>query len=478
MPNRTIEDLKNYIHASVEIYRTTRILLFLGSLTRNELKEIRKLKIKNVTPKKIEKEAPASLDSNFTDPAPVKFEKNLAEQHSPQNKEIKSLRIDSTKLDKLINLVGELVIAGANISQVASLEKNSALIESSFLLNRLIGEVRENSLKIRMVQIGETFNRFHRTVRDIGQELGKDIRLEITGGESELDKTVVEKISDPLTHLVRNAIDHGIETSEERKKLGKPGLGHLILHAYHETGNIIIEVKDDGKGLDQDRIIQKAIEKEIITPGKNYTKEEIFRLIFKPGFSTAEKVTNLSGRGVGLDVVERNIESLRGSVEVESEKGVGTTFRIRLPLTLAIIDGFLFRVGDNYYVVPLDMVEECIEFSNEMVDPGKRNFFHLRDNLLPFISLRELFVTNGKSSKRKNILVVKHGTKRAGLLVDSLEGETQTVIRPLGKLFSRVKWASGSTILGSGDVAMILDIPALIHKAQETEEKVKQKLDI
>jgi len=267
-------------------------------------------------------------------------------------------------------------------------------------------------------------------------------------------------------HLVRNSIDHGIEAPELRVQRGKPSTGQLRLNAYHESGSIVIEVADDGGGLNRDAIRNKAIQKGLITEQEELSDQQIYRLIFEAGFSTADQVSNISGRGVGMDVVRRNIESLRGSIEIESEQGTGTTIRIRLPLTLAIIDGFMLGVGDAAYVVPLDIVEECMELTeSDQTESRGRHFINLRGEPLPFIRLRDHFHQSGKTGKRENIVVVKYGNQKAGFVVDHLMGEFQTVIKPLGVLFDGLEGISGSTILGSGEVALILDAPSLIQRA-------------
>ena len=378
----------------------------------------------------------------------------------------KLIRVHADKLDQLINLVGELVIAGASASLLAQKSKDEGMFEATSTISRLVDEIRDGALRLRMVQIGETFNRFHRVVRDVSRDLGKDIELIVTGGEAELDKTVVEKISDPLTHMVRNAIDHGIESAEMRIAAGKPARGRVRLNAFHESGSIVIEVADDGGGLKRERIKKKAIEKGLLSADADPSNGDLFKLLFEPGFSTADQISNLSGRGVGLDVVKRNIEALRGTAQIDSQEGVGTTMSIRLPLTLAIIDGFLIGVGKSAYVIPLDMVEECIELR-----PGetKNNVLNLRGEVLPLIRLREYFALAGRSGRRENVVVVKYAGSKAGLVVDELMGEFQTVIKPLGQIFTHLRGISGSTILGSGEVALILDVPSLITLATEFE---------
>lgn len=385
----------------------------------------------------------------------------------------KFIRVNAEKLDQLINLVGELVIAGASASLLAQRFGNAPLQEAAAVISRFVEEIREDALRLRMVEIGETFNRFQRVVRDVSRELEKNIELEISGAETELDKTVIEKIGDPLTHLVRNAMDHGIEPAELRAARGKPAKGMVRLNAYHDSGSIVIEVGDDGGGLNRDRIFARAVERGLISSDATLPDREVFNLIFEPGFSTADQVTNLSGRGVGMDVVKRNIQALRGTVDVDSQEGEGTVVRIRLPLTLAIIDGFLVGVGESSYVVPLDMVLECVELSAaDRAAASDRNYLNLRGEVLPYLRLREQFGIGGKAGRRENVVVVQYGACKVGLVVDELMGEFQTVIKPLGKMFAGVKGVSGSTILGSGGVALILDVPSLIQVAAETESTV------
>jgi two-component system, chemotaxis family, sensor kinase CheA len=386
-------------------------------------------------------------------------QKQVVEQKALENR---SIRIDADKLDHLINLVGELIIAGASVSLIARRSHNAELAESTSTLSSLVEEVRDSTLQLRMVKIGATFNRFQRVVHDVAREIGKDIRLLVSGEETELDKTVVEKIADPLTHLIRNALDHGIEPAELRAARGKPVQGSVRLNAFHDAGHIVIEVSDDGGGLKRDKIMAKAVERGLVEPGRVLSEREIYGLIFEPGFSTAEQVTKLSGRGVGMDVVKRNITALRGSVEVDSREGEGTTVSVRLPLTLAIIDGFLVEVGKAVYVIPLEMIDECVEFS---ADAG-HDYTSLRGQVLPFIRLRELFGVEGQATRRENIVVVRHGTRKVGLVVDTLLGEFQTVIKPLAKMFNRVACISGSTILGSGELALIVDVAALLRNVE------------
>jgi two-component system, chemotaxis family, sensor kinase CheA len=382
--------------------------------------------------------------------------------------ESRMVRVQADKLDQLIDLVGEMVIAGAGANLLAHRSGQSDLMESTSVLLRLVEDIRDSALQLRMVQIGETFNRFNRVVRDSSREMGKEIRLIITGAETELDKSVVEKLGDPLMHLVRNAIDHGIEPAAVRAERGKPQSGTVQLNAYHDSGSIVIEVVDDGGGLSLEKIRAKAVDKGLIEGNSTLTEQEIINLIFEAGFSTAEKVTNISGRGVGLDVVRRNIQSLRGSVDVTTVEGGGSAFIIRLPLTLAIIDGFLTGVGKASYVVPLDSVVECIELAGI---PDNRNYLNLRGEVLPFVRLRELFEVEGDAPSRQNVVIVQYAGKKAGLVVDALLGEFQTVIKPLGALFKHLRGIGGLTILGTGDVALILDVPALISLITGAEDR-------
>jgi two-component system, chemotaxis family, sensor kinase CheA len=409
------------------------------------------------------------------------------------------IRVNADKLDEHINQIGELIIASAGINLSAMKSGIPELLEAASVMNRLVENIRDSALQLRMVQIGATFNKFQRVVRDVSKEIGKDIHLEISGAETELDKTVIEKIGDPLTHLVRNSMDHGIESAELRLARGKPAQGTLRLNAYHDSGSIAIEVSDDGGGLPKERILAKAIERGLVKPDQTLSDSEIHNLIFEPGFSTAEQVNNLSGRGVGMDVVRRNINALRGSIEIESNEGLGTKIRIRLPLTLAIIDGFLVGVGASSFVVPLEMVEECVELTQEETSASQgRDHLNLRGQLLPFIRLRNLFdisdpppISSDQDDeegpvveidpelafllqpvKRENVVVVNYAGHRAGLVVDTLQGEYQTVIRPLGAVFNGLQGISGFTILGTGHVALILDVPGLVRQVASRDSRL------
>ena len=379
------------------------------------------------------------------------------------------IRVQADRLDAVINLLGELVIAGAGAALLARQTRQGTLIEAHLQIGRLIEEIRNGTLQLRMVPIGETFARFRRVVRDTAAELGKDVALEIVGGETELDKSVVERIADPLMHLVRNALDHGLEGPDERTGNGKTAQGKLTLSACHESGGILIRIDDDGRGIDQQKVLARAWERGLVERGVVPPEADVLRLIFEPGFSTAEKVTNLSGRGVGMDVVRRNIEALRGTVSVFSTPGRGSRVEIRLPLTLAIIDGFLVGVGNSRFIFPLEAVVEVIETrpSDAAVDSRGRSIVELRGQVLPVVSLRALYGLGGDEPERSSMVVIKAGSRSYGVVVDQLLGQHQTVIKPLGRMFKSLRGMSGSSILGNGDVALIFDVHSLSQLATE-----------
>jgi len=458
-----------------EDLRIGEILLRCGTLTQTELDAVLKFQLSDGN-SPVRPIGEVLVEAQMVQPTVVEAAlKKQKQVKDNKTTEANLIRVDADKLDELINLVGELIIAGAGASLIAQRAGISELLEVNATVSRLVEEVRDSALKLRMVQIGGTFSRFQRVVRDVSKELGKDIRLVISGEETELDKTVVEKIGDPLTHLVRNSMDHGIEPADVRLARGKPAHGTLKLNAYHDAGSIMIEVSDDGGGLNKDKILAKAIERGLVKADQVLTDNEIYNLIFEAGFSTADAVSNLSGRGVGMDVVRRNIQALRGTVDIHSEPGQGTTMRIRLPLTLAIIDGFLVGVDSASYVIPLDMVVECIELTQqdrEAAQENDRNYLNLRGEVLPYLRLRDLFETEGRAPRRENVVVVQYAGHKAGLVVDNLMGEFQTVIKPLGKMFSQVKGVGGFTILGSGEVALIMDVPRLMQQASGNEQAV------
>jgi two-component system chemotaxis sensor kinase CheA len=378
--------------------------------------------------------------------------------------DVNSIRVDAARLDRLIDTVGELVIAGAGAGLGAKLSGDEDLRASIGEVMRLIEGVRSNALRLRMVPIGTTFSRFQRVVRDVSTDLGKDVSLVITGGETEVDKALVEQIGDPLTHLVRNALDHGIEPADVRVARGKPAQGTLHLNAFHDSGSIVVVVEDDGGGIDRTQVLAKAVERDLVDPAATLSDRDIDALIFEPGFSTATEVSSLSGRGVGMDVVKRNVTAMRGAIEVASRPHEGTTVRIRLPLTLAIINGFLVGVGAATFVIPLDHVVECVELP---LNGNRRDYLDLRGEVLPLIPLRSLMAVPGDRPRRESVVVIEHAGTRAGLVVDTLKGESQTVIKPLGRLFAHVEGIGGSTILGSGEIALIIDVATLVSHVTE-----------
>ena len=373
------------------------------------------------------------------------------------------IRVQADRLDAVINLLGELVIAGAGATLLARETHHESLIEANLQMNGLIEEIRNGTLGLRMVPVGETFSRFRRVVRDTASSLGKEVNFEIVGGDAELDKSMVEKIADPLMHLVRNSLDHGLETPQERLAAGKSRAGHLTLSARHETGAILIRIDDDGRGINRERVLQRAWNRGLVEQGVVPSDNDINMLIFEPGFSTAEQVTNLSGRGVGMDVVRRNIEALRGSIRLNSHPGVGLQVDIRLPLTLAIIDGFLVGVGASKFVLPLESVVEVIEAADQhaRVDASGRHVLELRGQILPVVRLRTLYTIESLLPDRVSVVVVNSPRGKFGIEVEVLLGQHQTVIKPLGRLFKSLRGISGSSILGSGEVALILDVVSL-----------------
>ncbi len=377
------------------------------------------------------------------------------------------VRVPAERLDELIVQVGELVIAGAGVDVLARDTRNIRLQEAVGSLMQLIDGIQSGTLKLRMVPIGETFSRFQRVVRDVSRDLGKSINLDIVGGDTELDKAMVERIGDPLMHLVRNSMDHGLESPKERVAAGKPELGTLRLRAFHDSGNVVVEVSDDGRGLNRERILNKAIERGLIASGDGMSDQEVYQLIFEPGFSTAEQLTSLSGRGVGMDVVKRSIEALRGVITLNSQPGQGTLTQMRLPLTLAIIDGFMVGVAAARFIVPLDMVVECIELPNDALIPDRPRYLNLRGEVLPYVCLRQHFGIEGEAVRRPSVVVVRSGEHKTGILVDNLHGEIQTVIKPMGGIFRHMRAISGTSILGTGDIALILDINQLVQGSIE-----------
>lgn len=384
-----------------------------------------------------------------------------------------SIRVGIDKIDGLINMVGELVITQSMLGMLGEhfdMSKVDRLKDGLVQLERHTRELQESVMRIRMLPISFTFSRFPRMVHDLSSKLGKKIELVMSGEHTEVDKTVIEKIGDPLVHLVRNSLDHGIEMPQDRIAKGKPETGIVHLNAYHKGGNIIIEIKDDGKGLPAEKLLAKARQRGLVSEDANLGTKQIYELIFLPGFSTAEQVSDVSGRGVGMDVVRKNIQALGGTIDIESEEGVGTTFTIRLPLTLAILDGQSVVVGDEIYIVPLVSIIESIQIKPQMINlvAGRGEVFRLRERYLPVIRLNEIFgIPNARAKDlSEGLLVVVEGDgQRCGLFVDDLQGQQQVVIKSLEANYRRVDGVSGATILGDGSVALILDIPGLLRLA-------------
>ncbi len=407
----------------------------------------------------------ASPVANGTSPKPAK-------KSAPA--ESGSIRVSIDKVDALINMVGELVITQSMLGQLGERmddDRLEKLQDGLAQLERNTRELQESVMRIRMLPISFAFQRFPRMVRDLSNKLGKEIELHLLGEQTELDKTVMEKIGDPLVHLVRNSIDHGIEMPDEREAAGKPRTGIVELNAFHQGGNIVIEISDDGKGIDPEVILNKAIEKGLISENDNLTDEQIYDLIFAPGFSTAKEISDISGRGVGMDVVKRNIRELGGNIEVTSKKGEGSKITIRLPLTLAILDGQLIRVGSDTYIVPLVSIIESLQVNDKQVNAiaGQAELYKLRDEYIPIVKLHEIFGLRADSERLSDglIVVVEGDGQRAGLFVDDLLGQQQVVIKSLETNFRPVEGVSGATILGDGTVALILDITGLISLSRQ-----------
>ncbi len=382
-----------------------------------------------------------------------------------------SIRVATGKLDSLVNLVGELVTVQARLSQTALTLGNSALQSIAEEVERLTADLRDNAMSIRMLPIGTTFSKFKRVVRDLSAELGKEIELTTDGAETELDKTVIEKLGDPLVHIIRNSIDHGIERPDERMAAGKPRKGTIHLSALHSGAHVLIRVQDDGAGLDVETIRATAVERGLLRIDAEITEQELWQFILAPGFSTAKQVTGISGRGVGMDVVKRSIDAIRGVLEISSEKGAGTTITLKLPLTLAIIDGFLTKIGADSYIFPLPLVEECVELTRDNAfSKGNRNLINVRGHIVPYIRLREQFAVNGEAPLIEQIVITNAGGRRLGLVVDAIVGQHQTVLKSLGAFYRDVEGISGATLLGDGTVALILDIPKLVSMAEQYRE--------
>ncbi|WP_419635979.1 chemotaxis protein CheA, partial [Thiolapillus sp.] len=417
--------------------------------------------------------------------APAPAEKSAASVAKPAktspNRESGSIRVSIEKVDLLINLVGELVITQSMLNQAGLNQAQGGGASAEALLNGLAQlerntrELQENMLQLRMLPINVAFNRFPRLVRDLCNKMGNKVDLVLTGEQTEVDKTVLEKIGDPLVHLVRNSLDHGLETPEVRAAAGKPEQGRLELSAQHESGNIVIRIIDDGAGLNREKILQKAIENGLVSDKDELSEERIDNLIFQPGFSTADKVSDLSGRGVGMDVVKRNINDLGGTVSIHSRQGEGSTVMIRLPLTLAILDGQLASIGEDTYILPLISIVESLQIRSENLNSvaGSSELYRFRDEYIPIIRLNSLLGNSGGiENLEQGLLVVEAEGQHAGLFVDRLQEQQQVVIKSLETNFQQLEGVSGATILGDGQVALILDIPGLVHLFHKTRNQM------
>jgi two-component system chemotaxis sensor kinase CheA len=385
-----------------------------------------------------------------------------------------SIRVPAERLDDLMDRVGELVIAQSRLTQVAASSNDPQVKAIAEEIERLAHDLRDTTMGVRTVPIGSLFGRFRRLVHDLAHELGKQIELTTIGEDTELDKTVIERLNDPLIHLIRNAIDHGLENPEGRLAAGKAPAGRITLSARHAGAEVLVSIIDDGRGLNRERILARAEEQGLLSPGANMSDSELYQVIFQPGFSTAKEVTSLSGRGVGMDVVKRTIDGLRGKIDLASTPGKGTELTLRLPLTLAIIDGLLVRIGKGRYVLPLAAVEECVELSVEEDARSRgRSFLNIRGDLVPFLRLRELFNSTVPADRYQKVVIVSSGKSRVGLVVDQVIGNHQTVIKSLSKLHANVETFSGATILGDGSVALILDIAQLVKFGVAQENRFK-----
>lgn len=385
-----------------------------------------------------------------------------------------TVRVPAERLDELMDRVGELVIAQSRLTQVSATSNDTNLRSVAEELERLASGLRDSMMFVRMVPISQLFGRFRRLIHDLGRDLDKNIDFRTEGETTELDKTIIERLADPLVHLIRNAADHGLETPQERRAANKPEVGRVLLSARQAGAEVIISVSDDGRGIDRARVRAKAEENGLIAAGATVSDSDLLQVIFQAGFSTASSVSSLSGRGVGMDVVKRTIEGLRGSIEISSTPGQGSKVDLRIPLTLAIIDGLLVRVGTGSYVVPLSSVEECVELSREQdLRSSGRNFLTLRNDLVPFLRLREVFSTGTAPDLYQKVVVVSTGTDRVGLVVDQILGHHQTVIKPLSRFHADVEMFSGATILGDGGVALIMDVAHLVAVGQQQEDRLR-----
>ena len=453
----------DYLDADPNYKRIGEILLDRGDISKEELEAIL-AESKPIGQKLIDssKVSPGKIEAALQEQEMVRAARNQRQAQEPAN----SVRVPAERLDFLVDLVGELVTVQARLSQAAASREDSDLLVIAEEVERLTSELRDNSLNMRMLPIGTTFSKFKRLVRDLSNELGKQIDLKTAGAETEIDKTVIEKLNDPLVHLIRNSLDHGIESPDVRRKAGKPALGTVLLSAAHSGDSVEITIQDDGKGLDREAIFAKGVEKGLISAEAHLSDTEVYNLIFAAGFSTAAKVTGISGRGVGMDVVKRAIEALRGSIAIQSVAGQGSTITIRIPLTLAIIESLLVSVDHDSYAMPLSIVEECVELTRaDIAKAHGRHLINVRDQIVPYIPLRQEFEITEEAPELQQVVITNLNGNRVGFVVDQVVGQHQSVIKTLGRMCRDVKGISGATILGDGSVALILDINHLTRQA-------------
>ena len=480
----TLETLGEIIHStpSVEDIEDEKFdldfnLIFISKVSKDELNvelgkisEIDSIEIKSVSEEELEDTKIKDKDSNIKKAAKSSASKSGSDKKSnviKRDRKIgKTVRVDIDRLDNLMNLVSELIIIKTRMDDLSETSNRENMVEAIEYLERIKTSLHDAVMKVRMVPIERVFNRFPRMVRDLSKELNKEVILEMYGEETEVDRTVIDEIGDPLVHIIRNSIDHGLETPEEREKQGKSKEGSVILKSYPDGNNVVIEVIDDGRGIDPEKIKKKAVEKDLVSPQEIeiFSEDEIINLLFMPGFSTSTEVSDVSGRGVGLDVVKSKIEAINGSVEIDSELNVGTNFIIRIPLTLAIIQALLINLGNEIYAVPLSSITEITSIKEEHIrNIQGQEIMLYRGKTIPIVRLNKLLgIETNENIEEQIVIVVKKGEKQAGLLVDSLIGQQEIVIKPLGKYLSNIKYLSGATILGNGSISMILDVNSII----------------
>jgi len=460
-----IEDEKFDLEFSIVIVTKEEKEKIEGEL--NGISEIENIQIADLTELEVKTEQVKSKDITAERESVTQKEKKEKNGGtvSKSAKVGKTVRVDIDRLDNLMNLVSELIIIKTRMEGIGETSNKEGMNEAIEYLERITTSLHDAVMKVRMVPIERVFNRFPRMVRDLSKELKKNVSLQMSGDETEVDRTVIDEIGDPLIHLIRNSIDHGIEHPEERKKLGKDETGTVILKAYPDGNNVVVEVEDDGSGINFEKIKKKAVEKDLIN-GKNadtMSKEEAIELLFKPGFSTSDVISDVSGRGVGLDVVKSKIESIGGSIEVETKEGKGTKFIIRIPLTLAIIQALLVKVKEEMFAIPLSSISEIININKEQIrNIQGQEIILYRGRTIPVIRLNKIIHTEIDEERNELVsIIVKKGDKQAGLVVDSLLGQQEIVIKPLGKYLSNVKYLAGATILGNGKISLILDVNSL-----------------